>query len=1159
MYDPPSANYNWTNNGCITDSVRFTDATVYVAGTYSYRWYWDFDDGTFSYIRNPAHLYSTPGTYNVRYALTSNVGCLSDTMTKEIVISPLPVATIAGTINVCKNAASPNITFTGTVGTAPFIFTYKINGGADLTVTTSSNVATVPVSTATVGTYAYTLVGVQGENCYRAQSALPMTVTVNPLPTATISGTTAVCQNAPSPNITFTAASSTAPYKFTYKINGGPNVIVTTSAGNSVSVPVPTGTVGVFSYTLIGVQDASSTACTQNQTGTATVTVNGLPTATISGTTSVCLNTTSPNITFNGANGTAPYIFTYTINGGSNLTVTTTSGNSITVPVSTATAGTFTYALVGVRESGVTTCSQAQTGNVAVTVYPLPTADFSYSIPSCESKVINFSDASTPNVGSLNAWQWDFGDGSPVATTQNPSHTFAVAGTYPVKLFVRTTNGCQSPEIVRPVIINSKPVAGFIDPEVCLSDTYAQFNDTSTVDNGTVVSWVWNFDDPVSGALNTSTLQNPTHSYSTIGTKNVKFIVTSLSGCKDTVVQSFFVNGDIPIAGISVLNPNGLCANDSVRIRNTSTVNVGSVVKVEIYWDNTGAPGTFQIDDFPFPNKEYAHLYPNFQNPPLTKNFQIRFRAYSGATCINDKFQDITINAAPKVVFNAIPDTCLNIAPFQLTQASEVSAVPGTFAFSGPGISPTGLFNPSIVGPGTYTIHYTYTSDRGCMDSGQKTIKILSPPVANFGFTKPSCENQTITFTDSSQSVAGTINTWIWNFDDGTPPVVRNVGTPFTYSFALTGTYDVTLTVITSNGCNSNVKLIPVLISPIPVVDFNFTDTACLPAAIIQFNSLATISDNTQNSFIYTWNFGDGSALNYAANPLHTYNSVGPFTVTLQVKSGALCMSQRQKLVNTIHPRPDADFSFSKAGVCIGDNVRLNDLSDPKDGSITGWYWDFGDNNSSTQQSPVYTYNSEDTFLVSHAIVNSFGCTSDTAQKPFTVYPYPVVNAGEDKLVLEGEYVLLVSTATGNNLLYSWTKDVNIGTNLYLNNSTILSPTSTPLDDIIYTLTVTARGGCPASDQVKVKVLKTPKIPNTFTPNNDGRNNKWEIQYLKSYPFAKVQVFTRTGQLVFESKGIYQPWDGTLKGKPLPVDTYYYIIEAESGRKPVTGYVTIVR
>jgi gliding motility-associated-like protein len=170
------------------------------------------------------------------------------------------------------------------------------------------------------------------------------------------------------------------------------------------------------------------------------------------------------------------------------------------------------------------------------------------------------------------------------------------------------------------------------------------------------------------------------------------------------------------------------------------------------------------------------------------------------------------------------------------------------------------------------------------------------------------------------------------------------------------------------------------------------------------------------------------------------------------------------------------------------------------------------------------------------------------------VYAYPVISAGPDLLILEGATMPLQATATGNQLQYLWTS------NQYLNNDNLLNPLCTPLDDITYTLTVTGQGGCPSIDQMKVKILRKPIIPNTFSPNNDGINDKWEIDYLKFYPNAKIQVFTRTGKLVFESKAYLKPWDGTTKsGVALPIDTYYYIIEPESGRKPITGFVTIIK
>ncbi|MGB4844225.1 MAG: gliding motility-associated C-terminal domain-containing protein, partial [Ferruginibacter sp.] len=129
-----------------------------------------------------------------------------------------------------------------------------------------------------------------------------------------------------------------------------------------------------------------------------------------------------------------------------------------------------------------------------------------------------------------------------------------------------------------------------------------------------------------------------------------------------------------------------------------------------------------------------------------------------------------------------------------------------------------------------------------------------------------------------------------------------------------------------------------------------------------------------------------------------------------------------------------------------------------------------------------------------------------------------------------------------------------------LSDVNILNPVSVkPEFDIFYTLTVTAAGGCSITDEVFVDVLKIPKIPNTFSPNNDGINDFWKIQYLDEYKTNHTQVFTRAGQLVFESRGLYIPWNGTFKGKQLPVDTYYYIIEPGSGREPFTGYVTILK
>ena len=187
----------------------------------------------------------------------------------------------------------------------------------------------------------------------------------------------------------------------------------------------------------------------------------------------------------------------------------------------------------------------------------------------------------------------------------------------------------------------AKPTAGFILPDVCLNDTYAQFNDTSLVDAPSVIAaWQWNFGDPGSGVNNSSVLQNPQHSYTAVGSYPVELIATSSHGCKDTVQTQLYVNGSFPVSHFTVSSPATLCANDSVSIVEASTVFPGNITKVEIYWDNTGAPTVFDTDDFPVTGKVYKHLYPNFQ-APLTRVFSIRYRAYSGGVCVNDVIKNI--------------------------------------------------------------------------------------------------------------------------------------------------------------------------------------------------------------------------------------------------------------------------------------------------------------------------------------------------------------------------------------------------------------------------------------------------------------------------------------------------------------------------------------
>ena len=310
------------------------------------------------------------GSHRIIYTASAGVNCeKKDTM--WIVVRPLPAAVISGTTAVCQDATSPFVVITGSGGTRPYTFSYTINGGSTLQRTTTGSFDTVRIAVATssANAFTYALTGVSDANCSNTASGNAV-VTINAKPTAAISGATTVCKDAASPFIVITGSGGTRPYTFSYTLNGGGTLQrTTTGTFDTVRIAVPTGTAGTFTYVLTGVSDAN---CSNTASGSAAVTVNPKPTASISGATTVCKDATSPFIVFTGAGGTRPYTFSYTLNGGGTLQRTTTgSFDTARVAVPTGTPGTFTYVLTGVSDAN---CSNTASGSAAVTVNSIPTA-----------------------------------------------------------------------------------------------------------------------------------------------------------------------------------------------------------------------------------------------------------------------------------------------------------------------------------------------------------------------------------------------------------------------------------------------------------------------------------------------------------------------------------------------------------------------------------------------------------------------------------------------------------------------------------------------------------------------------------------------------------------------------------------------------------------
>jgi gliding motility-associated-like protein len=872
VFDPPVADFSFVNNGCVTTPVQFT-ANANTSGRPIIRWSWDFADGNTASQNNPNYTYTSPGSYNVKYSLITDVGCLSDTASHVVTLTDLPVSKFSVSTPYCAGKAvtlTDESTITGGATIAKWIWNF---GDGSPAVTAFTNTAQTHTYAST-GTYNATLVVETATGCASISFLKQIVIYPNPVADFNVPSICLPVGNAQF-NSTSTISDGTQNL-FTYAWDFGD--------GGTGTIQNPThnytGT-GPFNVKLTVTSNNGCTGNTQKVLNT----VYAEPQAAFNAPAEVCLGASANFTDASTAAGSTIAQWSWDFGDGS----ISTQQN----PVKTyAAAGTYTVKLNVTSAFGCQTVNKFATRTIVIN--PLPTADFNFSSPACEKGMISITDASAANTGSLTKWTWDFGDGSNAVFNSGASfnHVFAAAGSYNITLLAETNKGCISTIKSKQVVINPVPVAGFVSPQVCLTDPAAPFLDTSHIASGNIVGWQWNFGDPGSNNLNTSTLQNPTHLYSATGSYNASFIVTSNNGCKDTITQSFTVNGSVPLAGFAVQNSNSLCSNQAVSIKDGSVVDFGSLIKVEIYWDYANDPTINTIDDNPIPGKIYSHTYSEF-GTPTTKSYNIRYVAYSGINCVNVLTKTITVLATPTLQFSTIDPVCSADPSFQITQTQLVNGLAGAGVYSGTGISSVGIFNPAQAGLGTHKIRYTYTGTNSCINYTEQTVE---------------------------------------------------------------------------------------------------------------------------------------------------------------------------------------------------------------------------------------------------------------------VNPTPGANAGPDKTVLEGGVVTLTPAVNaGLPLTYLWTPSASIA------DPTKDYAVASPADDITYTLTVTTDKGCQASDKVFVKVLRAPVIPNIFSPNGDGVHDKLEIGYLESYPGCIIDIYNRYGQLIFHSVGYSQPWDGTIKGKPAPIGTYYYIVDPKNGRKKVGGYVDIIR
>jgi hypothetical protein len=466
------------------------------------------------------------------------------------------------------------------------------------TIITDPTKDTVRVKPATTTTYTITtFVG----GCPSGSSTV--TVTVNPLPTATISGSTTVCQNSASPVITFTGANGTPKYTFTYTINGGSNQTVQTASGNSVTVAVPTTTAGTFVYNLVSVQDASSTACSQTQTGTATVTVNPTPTVNAVANQTVCNNSSTTAINFAGTGTQYNWTNTNTSiglasSGTGNIASFTAVNNGTTVQ-------TATISVTPVTNSGAT-CSGSPT-SFTIAVNPTPTVNSVTNQTVCNNSsttVVAFSGA-VP--GTTFSWSND-----------NTSIGLAANGTGNISSFTATNNGsapvtatitvtpnftngattCSGAQTTFTITVNPSPTLNPVSNQSVCNNSSTNTITFSGGVSGTVYSWT--NDNTSIGLAASGTGDIPSFTATNNGSSPVTATITvtpsfTNSGTTCSAASQTFTITVNPNPTVTV-SPVTKCANDPA-VAIAATVGSGAGIDYDYVWTVPGGaanPGNVQ-------------------------------------------------------------------------------------------------------------------------------------------------------------------------------------------------------------------------------------------------------------------------------------------------------------------------------------------------------------------------------------------------------------------------------------------------------------------------------------------------------------------------------------------------------------------------------------
>jgi hypothetical protein len=770
---------------------------------------------------------STSGT--ITYALTGVAfntpgGCTATaTGTAIFTIVPLPTVTISGTTSVCQGASSPNVTISNPQSLAVTVI-YNLNGGANQTLIVNAGFsASIPVSTATTGTFTYNLVSVTlngGAGCSASLSS-SATVTVIQTPSVTISGNATVCLGATPPTVTFTNFSTTA-VSVNYTIGSNPNTITIPASGTN-TVTAPTTTEGNFVYTLENASYTSGNACESPVSGSITVNVLPLPTATLFGTETVCENGNATGFTISNPR---PYDeqVTYTFTGGSSTTVLVPANGTYTIYPNTTPSGTFTYSLTSATYSNYSTCTSTLTGQTAtLTVLPAPTVTINASNTVCQFAVTS-GIVLTNNQNQDVVVTYNLNNASNTTINVSANSTATIPTTITTSLpTVYTVNvvsisflsgaACPNPLSLTSVLTVNPPPIGSMSgaATVCQGGaTNVTFTNTSNAEvvmtyalggvNSTIIV-------PANGTnvAPASTATPGTYTYNL-----VSIAYTSGSACTQSPSGTVIVVVNPAPTATLTTSVTSVCQNAN---QPTVTINnpTGQAITV-VYTISDGTNTTTFTENI---TGNSAGLFVP-TNTALTYTYSIISVAYqSGGGCTNTGVtSSVTMEiTAPPTITNTAVNVCSGTA-LNIPLTSSPSGA--TFTWNASAISNnnnnitgepsnsqnTNTINSTLLLTGTtpkQAIFYVIPTLNGCsglLDSVVVTVYPI-PVVPNVSVTQqPTCAVPTGSVALSGLPAAGT-----WTVNGNPSGTATGTGTTGTINGLAPGTY--TFTVTNAGGCPS--------------------------------------------------------------------------------------------------------------------------------------------------------------------------------------------------------------------------------------------------------------------------------------------------------------------------------------------------------------------